>query len=513
MTASRPLNADRSVGSPAGTTVESWHAAVVDLIAGGERFAGMYGTEVPDGCRVTALLAGPDGFDAVHSLVVPDAQGRLSYPSLTPAVPSAFWYERAAHDLSGLVPLGHPRLDPLLLSLEAGNDPPRPGGAVVSGMTTALKSNTPDGPVDVHGRGMFTLSLGPVRSGVFESIEFLIETPGEDIPHLNIRPHYKHRGVAKRFEGLSVDDAVLVAERVEGIASVAHALAFSHAAERICATTVSPRAQLWRVVYAELERIANHLDVAMRLTEAAGLAVATSRFGWHKEEVMRLMSRLCGSRFGRSVVVPGGIRVEPRMPPRDAAEQLTAVHRRIDADAALAMNTPSFLDRLRGTGPLEHEHAAAWGALGPIGRASGVADDNRWTRPGDAYRALCRTLAPASSDGGDVMARLRVRWGEIDTAVQLAVAALTAVDRAPGPPRLPVELPAGPAFGIGWAEAPQGEVLYAVELQEARIFRCFARSASLHNLVLFHELFHGDVLTDFAFNEASFGLGYAGVAM
>ena len=77
------------------------------------------------------------------------------------------------------------------------------------------------------------MPLGPVRSGVFESIEFLIETPGEDIPHLNIRPHYKHRGIAKRFEGLPLADGVLVAERVEGIASVAHALAFAHAAETL----------------------------------------------------------------------------------------------------------------------------------------------------------------------------------------------------------------------------------------------------------------------------------------
>ena len=84
---------------------------------------------------------------------------------------------------------------------------------------------------------MFTLPLGPVRSGVYESIEFLIETPGEDIPHLNIRPHYKHRGIAKRFETLPVADGILVAERVEGISSVAHALAFAHAAENLTSVT------------------------------------------------------------------------------------------------------------------------------------------------------------------------------------------------------------------------------------------------------------------------------------
>jgi Ni,Fe-hydrogenase III large subunit len=125
---------------------------------------------------------------------------------------------------------------------------------------------------------------------VFESVEYLVETPGEDIPHLRIRVYHKHRGVQKRFEGLELADAALLAERVEGIASVAHALAFAHAVERAAAVPVPRTASLVRVLHAELERIANHLDVVIKLADAAGLAVATARFGWHKERVMRLVS-------------------------------------------------------------------------------------------------------------------------------------------------------------------------------------------------------------------------------
>ena len=53
------------------------------------------------------------------------------------------------------------------------------------------------------GPGLFTIPHGPVRSGVMESIEYLVETPGEDIPHLNMRVFYKHRGIEKRFEGMT----------------------------------------------------------------------------------------------------------------------------------------------------------------------------------------------------------------------------------------------------------------------------------------------------------------------
>lgn len=492
-----------------------WRQTVADRVAAGERFAGMYGraATVADehGCVVTALLVAGPTVSAVETWIGPDDAGELHYPSLTASVPAAFWYERAAHDLSGIIPDGHPRLDPLLLVVDEGAERPRPGHR---DRTNAVAAATPAGPVDVHGRGMFTIPLGPVRSGVFESIEFLIETPGEDIPHLNIRPHYKHRGIAKQFEGRTVDDGVLIAERVEGIASVAHALAYAHAIESIVGTDVPPRARLVRVVHAELERIANHLDVAMRLADAAGLAVATSRFGWHKEMTMRMVDALCGNRFGRGVVVPGGVTHDPMAHPAAVASDLRQLHRRIRADLVLAMKTPSFIDRLRATGVLTPERAAVWAALGPVGRASGLVDDGRWARPTDGYADVTMPPSPPMRTSGDVMARANVRWDEIDQSAVLAVEALHGLGAMQSPElRAHVDAPPGEAFGIGLAEAPQGEVLYALSMQDGRIVRCFARSPSLHNLAIFHDVFNGDVFTDFAFIEASFGLGYAGAAM
>lgn len=276
--------------------VQRWRQVVLDRLAAGDRFAGLYGTADENGCRITVLLASPGGVEMIHTLAEFRRGRPLRYPCLSDQVPAAFWYERALHDLSGVVPLGHPRLDPLLLPLAGGLPAPRPGFTPATG---TLYTRETRGPVDVTGRGMFVIPFGPVRSGVFESIEYLLETPGEDIPHLNIRPHYKHRGIAKTFEGLPPDRGVLVAERVEGIASVAHALAFCHAVETAAEVKVPAAAGLVRVVHAELERIANHLEVLLRLTDAAGLAVATARFGWHKERVMRLVSQLCGNRFGR----------------------------------------------------------------------------------------------------------------------------------------------------------------------------------------------------------------------
>jgi formate hydrogenlyase subunit 5 len=304
-----------------------------------------------------------------------------------------------------------------------------------------------------------------------------------------------------------------VAERVEGIASVAHALAYCHAVEALAGITVSEYAGLVRVLHAELERIANHLDVAARLCDAAGLAVAAARLGWHKEQLMRLVSGLCGSRFGRGVITVGGVAVGDR-DWAGLAGQLAPLRARVARDATALMRTSSFLDRLRGTGVLDPGLARAWGALGPVGRASGFDDDDRRLRPVDGYRQL--TVAAPEAGAGDAQARLEIRWHEIGQAFDLIEACTRQLAQGGGPPPAvppPGGIPVPDGRGLGAAEAPQGEVVYSVEVRDARIARCFARSASFHNLPLFAEVFRGDILTDFPFIELSFGLSAAGAAM
>jgi formate hydrogenlyase subunit 5 len=490
----------------AGSVPGLWEALAHETAAG-QRFAGMMATQRPEGIVLSAHLARARGIITYEAVVPP---GTGSYPALTPVLGAAFWYEREIHDLFGVVPAGHPRLEPLILPLhDQGQPRPRPGtpGPEPAGIWPDEHSV----PRHVMGAGMFTIPHGPVRSGVMESIEYLVETPGEDIPHLNMRVFYKHRGIEKRFEGKPAADGVLLAERTEGVACVAHALAYCHAIEQIADVTVPWPAALVRVLHAELERIASHLDAAIRLADAAGLAVATARFGTHKERVLRLVSAMCGSRFGRGVVVPGGVTALPRV---SGAEFLTGIGRleeAITADARVLMGTASFLDRLRRTGPLRPQRAREHGALGPVGKASGFTDDARLARPYDAYPAL-GTGDPGCHTGGDALARLRVRWDEVGQSFHLLrQAADELTDAGEGPLR--VECRAVDGRAAGWSEAPQGEVLYDVRVEDGHLTRCRPRSASFHNLVLFHEVFTGDILTDFPFIEASFGLSAAGVAL
>lgn len=498
----------RAVHSPAHDTIAGLYGALRARLAAGQRFAALLGRGDPaSGTGLSALVAHHSGVTRLGATL---PAGVTRYPALTPQLPAAFWYERAIHDLVGLVPDGHPRLDPLVLPHRNDGSPlPHPG---TPSQPERIDPDERALPVQLHGTGVFTIPHGPVRSGVFESVEYQVSTPGEDIPQLRIRPHAKHRGMQKQFEGRTVQDGVLLAERVEGIASVAHALAFSHAVETLTGTRVPLAAALIRVLHAELERIANHLDVLGKLTDAAGLAVATARFGLHKEHTLRLVGALCGSRFGRGVVVPGGVTALPRLPAAQLTGELEALHHAITGDVRALLDTASFLDRVRTAGVLDPRLARDHGALGPIGRGCGYADDCRVSRPYDGYRQLAPPAVPLR-DAGDAQARMQVRIEEIDAAFHLArqaVAQLLGSDLE----RLSVVTEPGAGQAVGWAEAPQGEVLYLLELTRAgRISYCAPRSASFHNLMLFPSIFTGDILTDFPFNEASFGLSIAGVVM
>lgn len=498
----------------ANSTSTGWEKTL-DRLGHGGRLIGLFGTPGPEpGVTVlTTALAVGDEIELI------DREVGEEFPALTPAAPAALWYERLVHDHFGVLARDHPRLDPLVLAGVHDQDgdairPPRPGSG-----TRPARGAVPSEdalPRYLRGDGLFTIPHGPVRSGVVESLEYLVETPGEDIPRLQIRVFAKHRGVEIGFEGrTALVDGVYCAERVEGTASVAHATAYCQALERLAGASVPEEAALVRLLHAELERIAGHLEVVARLCEAAALAVGLARFTQYKEEVQRIRHRLCGSRFGRGVVVPGGVTPQNLDTLRQHADlQVRGLADRIRHDRDLLMVTSSFLDRLRGTGVLLAGRAAECAAVGPVGRASGMPYDVRHDRPYDAYQDLTvSTLALVRPDAGDVQARLEVRWEEIEVSFGLVDRALDILARSQQRLEWVHPLPAVDGRAVGAVEGPQGEVVYVVEVREGRLRRVWPRTASFHNLPLFHDVFHTDVLTDFPFIEASFAVSNAGVVM
>jgi len=359
----------------------------------------------------------------------------------------------------------------------------------------------------VSGLDVFSIPYGPVRSGIFEAIQFHIETGGEDVPRIHTRPFFKRRGMEDRFVGLGPEAGVRVAERVAGIASCAYAACFAQAVERAVGVQAPRRAERWRAVYCELERMACHLDVIAKQAETTALYVGQARFQILKEQVMRLRSRLTGSRFARGMIVAGGVRGEGTMDLDELLAALDRIERDLRRDRRMFLGTASMTDRLIGSGRLPRALVEEYGAVGPLARGSGLSTDARHERPYGNYTRL--GLRVVSERDTDAMARVRVRFGELSESLRILRQTVDHLRRRDG--ELRTELPAaGEGAACGWVEAPQGELVMWVELREGLLRRVNIASPSLRNWALFDHAFPKDVLTDFAFIEHSFGLTPAG---
>jgi Ni,Fe-hydrogenase III large subunit/Ni,Fe-hydrogenase III component G len=442
-------------------------------------------------------MAGDPGWLLVSTVLDEDR-----FPSLTPRLHAASWYEREVAEMYGLEPVGHPALARLRLHDWPSGIPPmrtKPGGALPpwSGSDPASV---------VRGQGVFQLPLGPVRSGPQESASFLFTSGGEDLVMVVPRLGYKLRAVERLAEGQTVEVGLALAERIAGVSTVANGLAFAQAVERATGVAPPTGAGRARTLLNELERLHHHLGALSRIAEATGLSVAGAQYAILKEEVLRICGRLTGHRYGRGIVAVGGLASPLEQTALSAlSTALPKWRRRSRRLRDLLEDTATFVDRLETTAVLPPDRARLHHLVGPVGRASGVDRDARRDHPYAAY-AEVRLTVPCVRDG-DALARVRVLLEEIEQSLAIVEQVLDGCSsrevRADGTP--------GPGSALGWTEAPAGECLHFVELDDrGRLRRWRARPPAC---VAWHPFAQacasGNNLTDYPVIEASFALSHA----
>ena len=425
-------------------------------------------------------------------------------PSLASRAPLLGWYEREMSDLFGLRFEGHPEPAPLVL--HAGARPAHPPLDPSHPEEHVLFAHAAPTLPEVTGPDVQLLPFGPVRADVVESARFFFYYIGEHILHYAPQLFFKHRGMEKRFEGRDPVQAVVLAERVSGVGSVAHALAYCQAVEAAAGVTPPQRAARLRVLLAELERLYNHLHYLGHLADTTTLKVGQAEGKLLEERAKQINGRLTGSRFLRSLLVPGGLRRD-LSPDRRLTHELGALQRDTAAYVRFLERTTSYRDRLHDTGVLDKGTAFDQGATGPIERASGVDRDLRRDHPYAAYDGT--DLRVPLETAGDAYARMRVRVEEIDAAFEIILRLLPKLV-AEGPVREDVSVAPG-AEGIGWAESPRGSLYYVVHCDSRGLLaRVKVKSPSFSNWRVFPYTVHETNMMDYAINEASFGLTIAG---
>ncbi|MGA7778258.1 MAG: NADH-quinone oxidoreductase subunit C [Paraburkholderia sp.] len=485
--------------------VQQLEKTIDELLAGGGRMQMAYAWfPEPDASPELRYIATVPGQRRFKSWQV--NPGNAAVPSLAGRSPLLGWYEREVMEMSGLEFSGHPQPERLVTAnMPLLEQPPlRPWSGAARPQHRTLE--TPSLP-EVSGKHVQRLPFGPIRADVLESAQFVFYYIGEGILHYQPNLFLKHRGMEKQFESQDVMGGVITAERVSGVGSVAHALAFAQAVEDAAGCEVPSRARWIRVVAAELERVYNHLHYLGHLCHTTTLKVGEAEGKLLEERAKQMNARACGSRFLRSVICPGGVRRKLDM--LAIAEGLDALHGELDRYISLIERTTSHIDRLISTAPLSQQLAFDQGASGPIERASGIDRDLRRDHPYAAYDEL--TPIVATHADGDACARMKVRIAELRASVDLLGRAVQhGVDSGT---LCATCVPEPHAQGIGWSESPRGTVLYAVHFNGAgRIARVKIKSSSFSNWNAFQFTANDSNMMDYAINEASFGLTIAGCA-
>src|SRR5262249_36843557 len=250
----------------------------------GERILSLLGVPDEGGVVLLAIL----GNDREHRVAaVRSERIRGGYRALTTECPQAHLFEREIAENFGLVPEGHPWLKPVR-SVAA-----RDGGA------TAF--------FEVRGDEVHEVGVGPVHAGVIEPGHFRFQCHGERVLHLEIALGYQHRGIERALAGGPDARTVHYMETLAGDTSSGHAWPHARIIEALSGAAAPPRAAALRGVALELERVANHVGDLGALAGDIGYLPTAAFCGRLRGDYLNLTAELCGSRFGRGMVRPGGV--------------------------------------------------------------------------------------------------------------------------------------------------------------------------------------------------------------
>jgi len=498
-----PMHNGRAVerGAVPRLSLEDFRTAAIEAPERGARIASLFGTgAATGGVELFLVLAcDEDGRLEVGSTHLESD----AYPAITPECPEAHLFEREIAEQWGIRPVGHPWLKPVRFvpPQRVGADPFGFGkGPPVVGVTDFYR---------VEGEEVHEVAVGPVHAGVIEPGHFRFQCFGEQVLHLEISLGYQHRGVERALVGGPTPRSIHYAETLAGDTTVGHAIAYCQLVEALSGCSVSARAHAIRGIALELERLANHTGDLGALAGDVGYLPTASYCGRLRGEFLNLSAEMCGSRFGRSLVRPGGVAfdIDPERAVR-MRQRLDAAVRDTNDATQLLWSTASVQARFEDTGRVSADTAKSLGMVGPAARASGLSRDARRDHPTGIFR-FAQIPVPVLSSG-DVYARAQIRGLEIERSAVFIRETLRALPASAGI-RAPVSALAPMRFCASLVEGWRGELCHVALTDESGRFQSYkVVDPSFHNWTGVAMALRDEQISDFPLCNKSFNLSYCG---
>ena len=337
------------------------------------------------------------------------------------------------------------------------------------------------------------IPMGTVHPAALEPYRVRLFVEDEIVQEAEITIGVNHRGIERIMEGLPVEKANALTEKICGICSNAHIWNSCRTAELGLGIEIPERAKYIRVIMSELERLHSHFLYLAHGCEVLSHETFSMRVFYMREIVMELLAMIGGNRVQYGCSVLGGVR--PRCDLDEAKllrlkndmnaleEGLTGFVDRFMADSIL-------LSRVTGIGVLPQKQAIELAVTGPTLRATGVARDLRTTM----FEYDDFDFNIITQPDGDVKSNLIMRALESFESIKIIRQAIA-------------NIPEGKVVNRDWEmfdtelsesyiEVPRGTLYHSYSLESGRVRHCIIRTPSMANIGAMQYACIGDQITD-----------------
>ena len=340
------------------------------------------------------------------------------------------------------------------------------------------------------------LQMGPQHPSTHGVLRVILKLDGERVRDVECVIGYLHRGVEKIGENRTYVMFAPYVDRMDYIAAVSNGLGYCLAVESLINIEAPARAQVVRVIFAELNRISSHL--LWLGTHALDLGAMPPVFYTfrEREEVLKIFENYCGARLTTHAFRIGGLQYDLY----DGFEEQTLtfcqsfVHR-LDEYERLLTGNRIWRDRLKDIGILSASDCKRYSVTGPLLRAAGVAFDLRKAQPYSGYEHYDFDIP--TRDAGDCFDRYTVRMQEMRQSVRIIEQALDRIPSGPIIAKVPKILKPPPGEVYVSIEAPKGELgYYIVSDGSDQPYRVRVRPPSFLNLQALRQMARGVLVAD-----------------
>ena len=337
------------------------------------------------------------------------------------------------------------------------------------------------------------IPMGTVHPAALEPYRVRFFVEDEIVQEAEITIGVNHRGIERIMEGLPVEKANALTEKICGICSNAHIWNSCRTAEMGLGIEIPERALYIRVIMSELERLHSHFLYLAHGCEVLSHETFSMRVFYLREIVMELLAMIGGNRVQYGCSVLGGVR------PRCDLDEAKLLRLKNDMDAVeegLTGFVERFLadsivmSRISGIGVLPQKQAIELAVTGPTLRATGVARDLRTTM----FEYDDFDFNVITQPDGDVKSNLIMRALESFESIKIIRQAIA-------------NIPEGKVVNRDWdmvdtditesyIEVPRGTLYHSYALESGRVRHCIIRTPSMANIGAMQYACIGDQITD-----------------